>query len=316
MSERAPRFSVVVPTYDRAGTVARTLRSILEQTFTDFEVIVVDDGSRDDTVAVARTTAGDDERVRITAAGHAGVAAARNAGARTARGAYLVFLDCDDEVAPGWLARFREELDRPGPSGLPEAPDLVFGAARALVPGGVERSWRIERLGPAFGDIHGVFFPGMFAVRRSLFEEVGGYAVPLRFSENTELGLRLAERSRQRHGVVAARAHHEQLLTVHLPADGTSHAYSDRVRFESALYLVDLHGGQLRADARLHGSYWAIAGVAAARLGRGRDARVCFARAARAEPRNPRHLGRLALALVPPVRARRWPPRTIAPDRA
>ncbi len=302
-----PALSVVIPAYERAGTIGRTLESVRAQVLTDFEVIVVDDGSSDDTAEAARRHAADDPRVRVVQCAHAGVAAARNAGARVATGEHLVFLDCDDEVDERWLARLHEEAHaRGGP-----APDLVFGAARAVVPGGETRHWRIEHLGPAFGSIDGVFFPGMFAVRRSLFAEVGGYAVGLELSENTELGLRLTAASAARHGQVSARAHHEELLTVRLPPDGTSNAYSDARRFASALYLLDRHGEQLRADRHLLGTYWAIAGVAAARLGRAADARSCLARAVRHDPRL-LHLGRLAIALVPPLAARRWPARTTA----
>jgi len=301
----APALSVIIPAYERSATIDRTLGSVRAQHFTDFEVLVVDDGSQDTTAEVAREHATVDARVQVLCRPHAGVAAARNAGARAARGAHLVFLDCDDEVDERWLGAFYDELQG-ADSG--EGPDLVFGAARAEVAGGETRHWQIERLGPAFGSIDGVFFPGMFAVRRSLFDEVGGYAVGLAFSENTELGLRLTAASAARHGHVRARAHREERLTVRLPADGLSNAYSDAKRFESALYLLDRHGEQLRADPHLLGDYWAIAGVAAARLGRGGESRACFARALRHDPRL-RHLGRLAVALVPPLAARRWPAR-------
>jgi len=308
-----PSISVIIPAFERAGTIDRTLGSVRSQRFTDFEVIVVDDGSGDATADIALAHAALDARVRVLRCPHAGVAAARNAGARVAGGEHLVFLDCDDEVDEQWLLRLHQEANTLEAG---DRPDLVFGAARAEVSGGETRHWQIAPLGPAFGSIDGAFISGMFAVRRSLFEEVGGYAVGLEYSENTELGLRLTAASTARHGRVRARAHREERLTVRLPPDGTSNALSDAKRFESALYLLDRHGEQFRADAHLLASYWAIAGVAAARLGRLGDARSCFARAVRNDPRDLRHLGRLALALAPSLAARRWPARPARPRAA
>lgn len=90
-----PAVSVIIPAYNSARYLAATLRSVLEQTFTEFEVIVVDDGSADDSVAVVRQC--DDRRVRLIEHGrNLGVQQARNTGIRAARGEVLAFLDSDD----------------------------------------------------------------------------------------------------------------------------------------------------------------------------------------------------------------------------
>lgn len=128
--ERAPRFSVVVPTYDRADSVARTLRSVFRQSWADFEVIVVDDGSTDDTLAALAAL--DDPRLVVATQPNAGPAAARNRGMRMARGAHVAFLDSDDLWYPGFLASVATLLDAD--------PDvLVYG--RIVVDRGVGRCW-------------------------------------------------------------------------------------------------------------------------------------------------------------------------------
>jgi glycosyltransferase involved in cell wall biosynthesis len=98
-----PRVSVVIPAYNRAGFVARTVRSVLGQTFRDFEVIVVDDGSTDDTYQKVEEFG--DPRISILRhTVNRGAQAARNSGLRAARGELVAFLDSDDEWLPTSLS--------------------------------------------------------------------------------------------------------------------------------------------------------------------------------------------------------------------
>lgn len=86
--------SIIIPTFNRLGKVQRALDSVLRQSFHDFEVIVVDDGSSDATLKWLQHC--DDDRLTVLSLPHQGVAAARNAGARRATGEWLCFLDSDD----------------------------------------------------------------------------------------------------------------------------------------------------------------------------------------------------------------------------
>ena len=104
-----PRFSVVIPVQNRADVVGRAIASVVSQTFADFELLVVDDGSTDDSVAAARAVA--DKRVKILRQEHQGIEAARAAGMQLAKGKWVLFLDPDDEVAPAWLARLGRLID-------------------------------------------------------------------------------------------------------------------------------------------------------------------------------------------------------------
>jgi len=93
-----PQVSVVIPTYNRAGKVKEAVGSVLDQTFQDLEVIVVDDGSTDDTAEVLTSTFG--ERIRYYRQPNQGASVARNRGIEEARGEWIAFLDSDDR----WLA--------------------------------------------------------------------------------------------------------------------------------------------------------------------------------------------------------------------
>lgn len=101
----APEVSVIVAVYNGATTIARTLRSILDQRGVTLEIIVVDDGSTDDTAAVVEDVADTDRRVRvISSVANEGRSAARNHGVRAARGRFVTAVDADDLIHPLRLA--------------------------------------------------------------------------------------------------------------------------------------------------------------------------------------------------------------------
>ncbi|MGH3348358.1 MAG: glycosyltransferase family 2 protein [Nocardioides sp.] len=120
-----PLLSVVVPAYQVVGWLEESLRSVLDQSLTDLEVVVVDDGSTDGTAELADRVAATDERVRVVHRPNAGLAAARNAGTELATGELLTFVDSDDLVVPGAYEQLVGSLRSTGS-------DLAIGAAKRL----------------------------------------------------------------------------------------------------------------------------------------------------------------------------------------
>lgn len=108
------RVSVLIPSHNGAWCIERTLRSVQAQTLSDFEAIVVDDGSTDETAEVVRSCVGDDPRFQLVRQKNAGVAAARNRALAMAKGDYAAPLDHDDLWERDFLARTVEALDRSG----------------------------------------------------------------------------------------------------------------------------------------------------------------------------------------------------------
>ncbi len=99
MTENSPTVSVVIPTYNRAHLVGRAIQSVLNQTYHDFEIIIVDDGSIDNTEDVVKSL--NDPSIRYTRHDqNRGGSAARNTGIKMARGEYVAFQDSDDEYLP------------------------------------------------------------------------------------------------------------------------------------------------------------------------------------------------------------------------
>ena len=100
-----PRFSLIIPTYNRAALLKRTLQTVFAQTFQAFETIVVDDGSADDTLALLK---GYGPKLTVLQQANRGPGSARNLGLEHAQGEYVVFLDSDDLLLPWSLAVYDE----------------------------------------------------------------------------------------------------------------------------------------------------------------------------------------------------------------
>lgn len=112
----APLVTLIIPCHNAAPWLAATLESALAQTWTPFEIVVVDDGSTDNSLSVARQYACD--HLQVITQPNAGAAAARNTGLRAARGEFIQFLDADDLLAPDKIARQMARLESAGPAAL------------------------------------------------------------------------------------------------------------------------------------------------------------------------------------------------------
>lgn len=109
MVEGVPRVSVIIPAYNSSRTISRTLRSVVNQTFCDLEIVVVDDGSTDETAELVKSFA--DERIRLIRQENHGLSVTRNRGMQEAQGELFAFLDHDDLWTPGKLADQVAALD-------------------------------------------------------------------------------------------------------------------------------------------------------------------------------------------------------------
>ena len=112
---RRPSVSVIIATYNMARTLAESVESVRAQSFEDWEIVLVDDGSTDNTVELAEQFIRLEPRCRIVTQDHAGVEAARNTGIGVARGEWLLFLDGDDTIASTHLDLLLECGDFPPP---------------------------------------------------------------------------------------------------------------------------------------------------------------------------------------------------------
>lgn len=174
-----PFFSIIIPTYNRSNLISRAINSVLVQKFSNFEIIIVDDGSSDNTNEIVKGFS--DNRVKYFDQSNRGVCVARNLGASKALGEYLVFLDSDDFVCVNWLEEIYYAADN--------RPDLVFCYANLIddLTGEVRSINSFNRSRTKTGTIAYSSLAGTYFIKRKLFYQSRGFNENLKYSENTEL---------------------------------------------------------------------------------------------------------------------------------
>jgi SAM-dependent methyltransferase len=182
---RAPLFSVIIPSYNHAQFLPDSIASVLQQTLQNFEIVVIDDGSTDNTAAIVARY----PQVRYVHQTNQGLAAARNAGIRESTGRFLVFLDADDTLRPRALEASLDCFQAHPECGF------VSGNFRRVGPDGISpaRQPRVDSkhyLALLKGNYIGMH--ATVAYRREVIESVGGFDVRLPACEDYDLYLRIA----------------------------------------------------------------------------------------------------------------------------
>ncbi|MET0653732.1 MAG: glycosyltransferase [Hyphomicrobiaceae bacterium] len=178
-----PRVSIVMPVYNGARFIADALASAQREPGIDAEIIVVDDGSTDETTRVVSSISERDQRIRLLQREHRGVSPTRNVGVRAATGEYVTFLDSDDICPPGRIARQAHKLaGRPDAAAVIGETLLFEELAENLHPAPGTRYLQILTV-----TLHSALF------RRDIFDRVGLFDETLAFSEDFDFFLRLAE---------------------------------------------------------------------------------------------------------------------------
>lgn len=187
-------FSVIIPLYNKAPYVAKAIESVLGQTYRDFEVIVIDDGSTDQSLEVAKTF--ENKSITIISQPNSGVSTARNNGVKIAKHPYICFLDADD----WWHPTFLEEMKRV----ITDFPDAgIYGSGYYIVKNGQER---IAPIGVPQGFEQGIIdYCEVYAktlcmpltsisvvIPKHIFDEEKGFKSQLKLGEDFDLWIRIA----------------------------------------------------------------------------------------------------------------------------
>ena len=167
-----PDVSVIIPTYNRASFISRAVESVLNQSFKKWELIIVDDGSTDNTQDILKIYE-NQTRIKLLKTKNRGVSAARNLGVRQALGYWIAFLDSDDQWLPEKLEKqMRESLKNPGVS-------IIHGNEIWI-----RRGVRVNPMkkhqkkgGDIFSQALGLccISPSTVLIKKKLFDEVGGF---------------------------------------------------------------------------------------------------------------------------------------------
>ncbi len=257
MTTREPIVSVVVPAYNAAAFIGEALVSVLRQTLGSLEVLVIDDGSEDETRAIVERLAREDARVRLVHQENAGVGAARNTGIRLARGVYIAPLDADDVWAPDKLQKQVARMEECGDgTGMVYCwSDLVDDTGRRV---GASRPYRVEgQVARALIVRNIVGNASVPLFRAKSLSDVGGYLTRdqqggAQGCEDWDLSLRVAERHEVRVVAEPLVAYREVASSLSFRAEAMRRSYAimrDRLRTRNP----DLRPSLLRWSAgRFH----------------------------------------------------------------
>ncbi len=110
----SPKISIIIPAYNASATIRRLIASLQSQSLKDFEAIIINDGSIDDTASIVHEYANTDKRFKLISISNSGVSHARNVGIDNASAEYCTFIDADDYLLPSALHTFFSDDDMPG----------------------------------------------------------------------------------------------------------------------------------------------------------------------------------------------------------
>ncbi len=240
----APAISVVIPARNAARYLPAALESLAAQTFTDFEIVVIDNGSTDGTAEILRQWAEREPRLRLFSVARPGLAAALNHGIHAARAPLIARLDADDIALPDRLMRQAQAFaEQPELGLLGSAVDLIDQQGRKIGerhrPLGDEALRRFQRDGSGFVQSSVMF-------RREAFDRAGGYRAGLNCAEDYDLWLRMSGVTRIAnlpHILVRYRIHHASMssrLTLRLALTATCvrAAHQARLRGEPEPFVA------------------------------------------------------------------------------
>ena len=192
------RFSVIIPLYNKAPYVAKAIGSVLAQTFTDYELVVVDDGSRDDSAEMSAKTMDGRANCRLIRQENVGVSMARNNGVAASQGDYLCFLDADDWWEPTFLAEMSKLIAE-----FPEAG--IYGTNYTIV-NETKHKTRVAPIGVEAGFGKGYInycqvyaktlamplWTGAVCIPRPVFDEMHGFPKGIKLGEDFLLWIHIA----------------------------------------------------------------------------------------------------------------------------
>lgn len=187
-----PFFSVVIPLYNKERFISETLQSVLAQTFDDFEIIIVNDGSTD--ASEQKVNAFNDPRIRYYLRENKGVAAARNFGITLSNADYIAFLDSDDYWYPDFLQTMHRNIGRYAPEHKVFTAAIEIETAKNVFPA----EYSIEKTGYCevvdFFDAsskEAVIWTSASVFHKSVFEQTGVFDTNVKFAEDTDLWIRV-----------------------------------------------------------------------------------------------------------------------------
>lgn len=196
----AIQFSIVVPLYNKQNAIIATLQSVMAQTYSNYEVIIVDDGSEDDSFSIAKQFIYDNLKTqgRVIHKNNGGVCSARNIGIQKAKYSYIALLDGDDQWHEGYLAeqvKLIEDFPMANMWGINFA-EMNKGELIRTLPTGLPDGYRgyVENYFNMHGRISDLFCSSSVVIRKEVFDKVGYFDERIKYAEDLDMWFRIIAR--------------------------------------------------------------------------------------------------------------------------
>jgi glycosyltransferase involved in cell wall biosynthesis len=281
-------FSIIIPTYHRFNQLEQCIIRLKSQHYKHFEIIIVEDGGNNKG-AILSISKGLDVKYLILEK-KMNVSVKRNIGASKANGKYLIFLDDDDTVTNNWLSDFAYTLTK-------ENADVGFCAVEVSSSNIIKKTIFPET---AYQDERGwgIFLAGAFAIKKEIFNSIGGYDEMLRYGENMELGIRLKSR-------ISNKAF---INNINLTYNSSSTGGSKNIQntFIANNHILAKHKDWFLKSPILRFNYLSVLGVVSYKLKKNKLARKYLYEALTIQYFNPKAWSRFLISLFPFIAKKVW----------
>lgn len=288
-------ISIITPTFNRASLLPRMIKSVQNQIFKDWELIIIDDGSTDNTEEVAQQIK--DLRIKYYLKENTGAADSRNFGVEKASGPYIVFLDSDDEAEPDWLRAMVHEVKKN------QATVVTCGYSKLDHNGKHLSSKLPSQLGPIYNNIKLNFLSGTLLIQKDYFIEAGGYDHSLASGHHTELLIRLIPVFEQNNAKISII--NKSLINIHLhQADRIRHNHE--AIYSGTISTLIKHEDVFLKNRDIYYNYLSVAAISAFKTGRMKEGKQLLLKGTRLKPFSLKSVIRLLIGFTPFIRTRFW----------
>lgn len=282
-------ISIITPTYNRAHLLPRMIKSVIAQSSQDWELIIMDDGSTDDTEAVVKSY--NDSRIKYFFTENSGAADKRNKGSELAKSDYIILLDSDDEVKSNWIAKFEKEI-RNGAQVVCCGMEKYNESGKLLVK---KLPFKYSSL---YQNIEGYFLSGTFLLKRDLFISILGYDIHLASGHHTDFLLRLIPFMEEKDIKIVNIM--DYLVKIHVH-NGNKIRSNHRSVLDGSLDILKKHKELFENNKKDYKDFLSVAGTNALILGEKSVGKKLLTKAYFLTPFNLKSFGRMIIANTPVI---------------
>ncbi len=288
-------ISIITPTYNRAQLLPRLIESVIPQNYKNWELIIMDDGSTDNTEKVVK--AYNDPRIKYFYTENSGAADKRNQGVKQSKNEYIIFLDSDDEPRVNWL----ELMVKP----IEDNKNVIVSCGWEKVDheNNLIEVRNPKNLGPFFNNITLNYLAGSLMLKKIFFSEIGGFDVNLASGHHTDILLRLLLVFEKNN--VCIENIPEPLLRIHCHSGSKIRANHNSVYY-GTLLLLKKHESRFKRNKEEHRNYLSVAALSALKIGKPSEAKSLLRKAFLIKPFNFKSIFRVIVVELPFLRNYIW----------